>query len=444
MIIRVFLILISFHFISNISFPIIRKPLSQIAMRKHPLFTNFNVNVCIGSPKQCFDMLIDPIYPYIWITDSLSDSIKDNKKKFSLAHSETKNFDTDERDISYRDGIYLNGYITTDDISFSSSELNTNLMFLDAKKVKNGEDIIGVIGLNHSDSFASLIDNLINKKHIISNNIITIKLNRDINTNFGEITLGEVPSYMIGNTSDYFGTCKGIGYKCKINSAIILNTNREDEGPYEIDEEVTFDLNTNRIIVPSYFMTYVELEVIRRLLDKNKCIDDQVNSKGEKEYVSFICDSIDGESNGGFVFLFDHYGMKIRFGDMFKKTERGYELIFISAKEQEQWIFGLPIFELFDMTFDKDKEIIGFYSKVNTMKVNEGPREPIYLDGSKKDKENKTSFFFSFSAFSYCIMFIVLIIFIFVLFLFIRNKRRDYLRKKPIKVEFNMKDRMLQ
>lgn len=442
--IKVLLILTSLHFISNISFPIIRKPLSQVAMRKHPLFTNFNANICIGSPKQCFDMLIDPIYPYIWVTDSLSDSIQDNKKKYSLAHSETKYFDTEERDIDYRDGIYVYGYIVTDDISFSTSGLNAYLMFLDAKKVKNGEDITGVIGLNHTDSFASLIDNLINKKHIITNNIITIKLNRDINTNFGEITLGEIPSYMIGIASDYFGTCKGTGYKCKINSAIILRTNGEDEGPYEIDEIVTFDLNTNRIIVPSYFMTYVEIEVIGRLLDKDKCSGDKVNSEGEKEYISFICDSIDGEENGGFVFIFDHYGMKIRFGDMFKKTERGYELIFISAKEQQEWIFGLPIFELFEMTFDKDKEIIGFYSKVNTMKVNEGGREPIYLEGSKKDKENKSSFFFSFGVFSYCIMFILLIIFIFVLFLFIRNRRRDYLRKKPIKVEFNMKDRMLQ
>ena len=136
--------------------------------------------------------------------------------------------------------------------------------------------------------------------------------------------------------------------------------------------------------------------------------------------------------------------MKIRFGDMFRKTDRGYELIFISTKGQEEWIFGLPIFELFEMTFDKDKELIGFYSKMNTVKVYEGPREPIYLEGSKKDKESKSSFLFSFGTFSYCIMFLVFIAFIFVLFLFIRKKRRDYLREKPIEVEFNMKDRMIQ
>lgn len=442
--IKKLIIVISLHYINNISLPIIRKPLSQIAKRKHPLFTNFNANVCIGSPKQCFDMLVDPIYPYIWVTDSLSDSIKDRKKKYALAYSQTKYFDIDERDIDYRDGLSIFGYIVTDDFAFTSTELNVHLMFLDAKKVTNGDDITGVIGLNHTDSFASLIDNLIKKKNIISHNIITIKLNRYINTNFGEITLGEIPSYMIGVASDYFGTCKGTGYRCDINSVKILRTNGEDEGPYDIDEEVIFDLNTNRIIVPSYFMYYIEIEVIKRLLDKNKCIDYQVNSEGEKEYISFICDSIDGEDSGGFVFVFDHYGMKIRFGDMFKKTDRGYELIFISTKGQEEWIFGLPIFELFEMTFDKDKELIGFYSKMNTVKVHEGPRAPIYLEGSKKDKESKSSFLFSFGTFSYCIMFLVFIIFIFVLFLFIRKKRRDYLREKPIEVEFNMKARMIQ
>ena len=60
---------------------------------QNPFMSNYQSNVCLGEPKQCLDFVIDPICPYIWVTDTLSDSIMDKSKKYSLAKSNTKYFD---------------------------------------------------------------------------------------------------------------------------------------------------------------------------------------------------------------------------------------------------------------------------------------------------------------------------------------------------------------
>ena len=52
---------------------------------QNPFMSNYQSNVCLGEPKQCLDFVIDPICPYIWVTDTLSNSIMDKSKKYSLA-----------------------------------------------------------------------------------------------------------------------------------------------------------------------------------------------------------------------------------------------------------------------------------------------------------------------------------------------------------------------
>ena len=424
-----------FHFASSrsVTIDLIRKPLTHKMKLQNPFMSNYQSNVCLGEPKQCLDFVIDPICPYIWVTDTLSDSIMDKSKKYSLAKSNTKYFDPEERDVSYSKFTFL-GYVITEKIEFSNSPISLEIMMLDVKKVTNADDISGVIGLNHTDAIASLPDHLIQREKLFTNNIITISLSHDNNNNFGKIIFGEIPLYAIGNPANGFGYCKGTGYKCSLK--YISVPKKEGEELYDIEEDVVFDLNTNKIIAPFYFMFYIESVFLKNLFYQNLCQEKELY-----QYFTFVCSTIDGIDKNGFTFVFDTYGMKLTINNLFIKTDEGYEFVLYSDKSITYWIFGLPIFDLFEITFDRDKHIIGFYSTMNTVQVFNGPVQPIYMEGSKKAKENKHGL--TWKIISFWIMVLVFIIFLFVLFLVIRKIRRDKLKEKPIEVDYQLNEKIM-
>lgn len=423
-----------FHLIfsKSVIIELIRKPLTPKMKEQNPFMSNYQTNVCLGEPKQCLDFVIDPICPYIWVADSLSDSISDKTKKYSLGRSDTKFFDSEERDVGYAKHSFL-GYIITEKIQFSNSIISLEIMMLDVKKVTNADDISGVIGLNHTDPIASLPDHLIQREKLFTNNIITISLSHDNNNNFGQIIFGEIPSYAVGNPSNGFGYCKGSGYKCNLK---YISIPKNEEELYDIGEDVIFDLNTNKIIVPFYFMYYIESVYVQQLFDREICSEKTISN-----YFTFVCKTIDGINKNGFTFVFETYGMKLNLNNLFKKTDEGYEFLLYSEGSVDYWIFGLPIFDLFEMTFDRDKHIIGFYSTMNTVQVFSGPVQPIYMEGSKKAKENKNVF--TLKKISIWIMVFVFIVFLFVLLLVIRKVRRDRLKEKPIQVDYQLNEKIM-
>ena len=78
---------------------------------------------------------------------------------------------------------------------------------------------------------------------------------------------------------------------------------------------------------------------------------------------------------------------------------------------------------------------------MNTVQVFNGPVQPIYMEGSKKAKENKHGL--TWKIISFWIMVLVFIIFLFVLFLVIRKIRRDKLKEKPIEVDYQLNEKIM-
>jgi hypothetical protein len=338
------------------SFPLINYPNDQMIL-----------NLCLGTPPQCFNVVVDSGSHYLWIRDINNHSYTANK--FNSKNSSTFVNLKIPMKINYGTGS-AEGEAATEVLNLGDNKLD-KLNFLLVEKDKSNNGIDGILGLGYyynnlsqqNSLEFSLIDQLYNNNQINSK-IFTQKY---IHDRKGKMYIGDLPDEIKNDMSNY-GTCPTIKY---INNGM-LNPRWEcelksfyfgDHTSYSKYEEyispVLFDTGTNIVLVPVEFFIRLRLFYFNELIESDQCQLKQDDNK----FMSYTCSplaKIDTLPDINFSFGESHITMRTE--ELFARSPLGFfQFIMFANPKTNMWIFGEPILKKYHIVFDKTNDVIGFY-----------------------------------------------------------------------------------
>lgn len=301
-------------------------------------------------------------------------------------------------------GFNVSGNYASDNftIDFSKYSINSTFLLVDNIDSDNERMEDGVLGLGYTYEKhlmginASFIDQLMIVKGI-KNKIIV----QELENSTGKLFIGGVPPRISNSVSNNYTFCKIpnglLNWGCELSYIIAGNNYDLSRGLKYLNNKsiAVFSTFEPNIIAPYSALSYFE----RFYLNEFNC------SKGKKEaYIYFLCNFNDSFSKDVNI-VFNDFAYKIEYRDLFTVKQNGtiFNILFVSSEiDSDQWTIGQIFLKNYQVVFDANKNIIGFYG------------------GFKFNL--KTSFWFWMNL---CIA-LGLFIFIIVLIGVIRHKRRNH------------------
>ena len=336
------------------------------------------MNACLGTPPQCFDLIIQTNSFYIMVPDAQSSNLKadhefDYTKSLSLVRtSHLITFDFF--------GEKFKGQEASDILTLGNKKLNrTNFLIIYSFGKFSNED--GFIGLGYTPSNDEKKFSIIQQLYengVIPHKVFSQKYSDQYN---GQITFGEIPSHIVKDYMHY-GRCKALNkikkkkeyknnnWECNLDfinygesngsdnikkaNNIILSFEKDDE-----QEEVLFLSYRKRSFLPyKLFKTFGDT-YLKKYLDEKKC-----NIGEQDRYTFYECDE-DVELEP-LNFIFNSWEIKFESKQLFnekKKANNKKEFLFYYKKKYEKILFGRSILKNLEMVYDYANKQIGFYNK---------------------------------------------------------------------------------
>ena len=333
---------------------------------------------CLGTPSQCFDLIIQTNSFYIIVPDAQSPSESHNKYDYSKSMTSVRTSHLITFDFY---GEKFKGQEASDILTLGNKKLNrTNFLILSTPGKFRYED--GFIGLGYTPSKDEKKFSIIQQLYesgVIPHKVFSQKYN-DGGYN-GKITLGEIPKHIV---SDYmhYGRCKALNkirkkkeyknnnWECNIDFINYGESNDSDnvknaknliESFLKTDprEEVLFLSYRKRSFLPyELFKTFGDT-YLKKYIDNNKC-----NIGEQDRYTFYECDQ-DVELEP-LNFIFDSWEIRLESKQLFnekKKANNKKEFIFYYKKKYEKILLGRSILKELEMVYDYANKQIGFYHK---------------------------------------------------------------------------------
>jgi len=344
-------------------------------------FTNslkeeMKVNICLGTPSQCFNLLIDTSSDNLWVLNKHSNRVPDTPNKFNSINSSSYFNTTLPYEIVGGLGN-ATGFISKELVNFGDSlQLKTFLLFIlvDNKEHDLGE-LDGVLGLGFNynktqynyEKFSIIFQLKSNK--FINNQLFTLKYTSE---NKGKMTIGNLPNEIINDTKNY-GSCPinsgqsqhNTRWECDLHS-VFLGNHSNFVNTTVLNSRAVFDTSKNILIGPTMFVKNLEDKYFKDLIKENIC------SLTENEYYYFYMCSPDDRLNHlpELNFVLGDWILKINSRELFINVSDSYSLFIIFGRNStDEWVLGLPLLKKFHMVFDHDSDAIGFYGTKDIYKV---------------------------------------------------------------------------
>ena len=355
------------------------------------------MKTCLGTPPQCFDLIIQTNSFYIMVPDNQAPSLEaDHEFDYSKSTSFVKTSHLITFDFY---GEKLKGQEASDILTLGDKKLNrTNFLIIHSFGKFRHED--GFIGLGYTptkkEKKFSIIQQLY-ENGVIPHKVFSQKYSDRYN---GQITIGNIPNHIVKDYMHY-GRCKALNKKiknkvyknnnweCNIDFINYGENNESDdikkakniiESFLEEDEdkreEVLFLSYRKRSFLPYELFKKFGDTYFKRFIDKNKC-----NIGEEDRYTFYECDE-DVELEP-LNFIFDSWEIRLESKQLFsekKKANNKKEFIFYYKKKFEKILFGRSILKELEMVYDYANKQIGFYHKNVTYIGNEKILPPKVFD----------------------------------------------------------------
>jgi len=367
------------------------------------------MNGCLGTPPQCFDLIIQTNSFYIMVPDSQAPSLEadheyDYAKSLSLVRtSHLITFDFF--------GEKFKGQEASDILTLGDKKLNrTNFLIIYSFGKFRYED--GFIGLGYTPSNDERKFSIIQQLYengVIPHKVFSQKYNDGYN---GKITFGEIPKHIVGDYMHY-GRYRNLNkirknkeyknnnWECNIDfinygennesdnvkkaKNVIISFIKEDQ-----EESVLFLSYRKRSFLPNKLFNKFGDTYLKKFLDNNKC-----NIGEQDRYTYYECDE-DVELEP-LNFILDSWEIRLESKQLFsekKKANNKKEFIFYYKKKYEKILFGRSILKELEMVYDYANKQIGFYHKNVTYIGKEKILPPkvfdfLYDDADFKEKNVK-------------------------------------------------------
>jgi len=347
---------------------------SSLLFDEYPLVNNSDdqmvINLCLGTPQQCFNVLIDSGSFFLWVRDAYSFDNSTSGNKFDYKNSATFENSKIPYSIKYGTGMAI-GEIVRDSLTLGNNQIDP-LNFILVNKEESNQGIDGILGLgyyydnlqeNNSLQF-SLIDQLYDNK-LIKNKIFTQKYTSDKR---GKMYIGDLPEE-IQSDMDHYGTCRTIKYsyfgtlnprwECSLKKMFYGNENVNATSVKAINEPVLFDTGTNMILIPVKYLLYLRVTYFKDLVESGICNVE----RNSAQFIVVKCLPVEEVLRLPYInFAFDDWIIRMRPRELFYKQPDGFVYFSMTASNDiNMWIFGEPILKKFHIVFDKTNDVIGFY-----------------------------------------------------------------------------------
>ena len=334
------------------------------------------MKTCLGTPPQCFDLIIQTNSFYIMVPDNQASSLEaDHEFDYSKSVSFVRTSHLITFDFY---GEKLKGQEASDILTLGDRKLNrTNFLIISAFGKFRYED--GFIGLGYTPSKNEKKFSIIQQLYengVIPHKVFSQKYNDGYN---GQITIGEIPKHIVKDYMHY-GRCQALNkvikkkvyknnnWECNIDFINYGENNESDKikkaknvissflGEDE-QEEVLFLSYRKRSFLPYELFNKFGDTYFKEFIEKNKC------NIGEKDrYTFYECDE-DVELEP-LNFIFDSWEIRLESKQLFsekKKANNKKEFIFYYKKKFEKILFGRSILKELEMVYDYANKQIGFY-----------------------------------------------------------------------------------
>ena len=367
------------------------------------------MNACLGTPPQCFDLIIQTNSFYIMVPDSQAPSLEadheyDYAKSLTLVRtSHLITFDFF--------GEKFKGQEASDFLTLGDKKLNrTNFLIISSFGKFRYED--GFIGLGYTPSKDERKFSIIQQLYengVIPHKVFSQKYTDGYN---GKITFGQIPKHIVEDYMHY-GRCKALNkirknkeyknnnWECNIDFINYGESNESDnikkakniiESFINDDqkEAVLFLSYRKRSFLPNKLFNKFGDSYLKKFLDNNKC-----NIGEQDRYTYYECDE-DVELEP-LNFIFDSWEIRLESKQLFsekKKANNKKEFIFYYKKKYEKILLGRSILKELEMVYDYANKQIGFYHKNVTYIGKEKILPPkvydfLYDDNDFKEKNVK-------------------------------------------------------
>ena len=280
--------------------------------------------------------------------------------------------------------------------------------FSDSFKTTNG-----YIGLKLKDYYSNVNFNFLSQLksfNIIDLYIFTIKYK---NNDEGEIIFGNLPHEYDNKYYDskyYKYILTGISKERKISWCINFNNIYYNFNSNEVNEKkinVGLDLNLGGIIAPTSYQNYINEQFFNYYFEKKICVVKEVNISFNYLHMYECEKNIDIKKFNTIAFEQKelNFNFSFNYNEMFiENNNKIYFLVIFNKYSRDSWILGEVFFKKYQLIFEQDKKIIGFYYKI-------------------KDKNN----FFNFNKILNIILIVIILIFIVIfIYNYLNNNKRKF------------------
>ncbi len=406
-----------FHFKRNLTYP---SELNSSSFFKTYFYNQLYVNIKVGSNKQEI-----PFYFYLqqFPLTIKSSNVKKGEVKGIYNESISTTYESIKKD-SFSQGDLSEGILSKEQFYLNDNIQPVLNFYLD--KESSGSSHItegGKIGLkihpeyDESDK-VSFISNL-KEKNLISAPIFSIKYDSNkIEEDEGTLIIGAFPHMINGAQykAEYYEKGNAIQGFTGIDWIFNFNEIKYNNITYEREIEGYFYSEIGFTIGTENFFKYLKnLELWKQYFNEKKCfqenfrIDDfEGNDRFQRflfKYTGYYCKKdVDVEKiNIGEILFYEkrnNFKVSISDKDMWMEKD-GYKYFMILQTENYEnlWYFGKPFFKKYQMIFDCDSKMIGYYTK-------------IFEESSSNEEKGQSSF-------GYIIVIIILGIIIIILAYFL-------------------------
>ena len=329
----------------------------------------------VGTPGQVFSVLVDTGSNFFWI-NNVKCSGCNSQKKFNLEASKTFNYTNNVLNLNYISG-YLSGQISTDIIKLNNNIHFSNFNFVLINESNIDFELDGIFGLSKNikdiDNYEFSPLNQIYKNSNFNNYIFTLDFpnkNLYIEGNPTYLNLYSNISCQrksIHNLNNYYWKC--ISKYIQIDKSFIKD---KIENYFIKENNIIFDSGINSIVFSSNY-----IPLFRNILSNNKLlINAKCEIKSSKEnfqIFSIFCENINNlfdKENEIYtkifkddfisIYLDDNKRFSLNFENIYDKNNESFKLYFMDIPENTI-ILGIPFFERYIVSFNKDKDVIVIY-----------------------------------------------------------------------------------
>lgn len=319
--------------------------------------------LCLGTPPQCFKLIIQTNSFYIWVSDG------DSKVQKSVNKFHAKNSSTLSRKYTEITSHYYENNVTgiegEDILSIKGQEIG-KVKFLLVSKSHGYKKVDGMIGLGYLPSINekkfSIIEQL-HKAKLIHHKVFAQKY---LTSTTGEFTIGEIPKYIVEDYTHY-GRCRAMdkvvdgrhyknkNWQCELK-ALNFGNNFNPSKLYSLKKKkVSFLEFRKRTLIPKFVFDYLRTKYFKKAIDSGKC-----EIKKKKRYSMIVCSQDFNVQNLNIVL--GDWVMTIPNKKLWKPLKNGTkEFILYQKSNYDKFIIGRSILMHFHMVYDTQNKQIGFY-----------------------------------------------------------------------------------